>query len=264
MNLPQPILLRVEESRRIHPSFQRVVFRGDGLSRVPENCAGLHIKLFFPAPGQDSLTLPVRRETGIEWPPSDKRPVSRTFSIRACDRQQEKLTVDFVLHPEPGIASDWAANANPGDLLGLAGPGEVTLYDPEAPVQYLIGDLSALPALEAVAEEMPASTDIRVFIELPEGVESRPEWFRGDNIRVSYLVQQYDPESELLPLLRAEGIDPEATGVSLAGEHRTVVALRAWLRSLGLPKPRLYAVPYWRFGDDEEAYHADRHEVMDN
>lgn len=208
--------------------------------------------------------MPIRTTQGIQWPTADRKPVSRTFSIRAWDAEQNTLTVDFVLHPEPGIASEWAARAAPGDRLGLAGPGEVALYDPATPIQYLIGDLSALPALTAVAEEIAAETDIRAFVELPPDTDPDHRWFPQKNVRVRYLEQSFDPESALLPLIRSESIDPTSCGVCLAGEHRTVVALRTHFRELGFPRSRLYAVPYWRRGDDEEAYHADRHVVMDN
>ena len=35
-------------------------------------------------------------------------------------------------------------------------------------------------------------------------------------------------------------------------------------RTLDTDRQRVYAVPYWRSGKDEDAYHQDRHVVMDS
>ena len=44
-----------------------------------------------------------------------------------------------------------------------------------------------------------------------------------------------------------------------------VLPLRRYFRSvLEVARQSLYAVPYWRRGKSEEAYHQARHDVMDN
>ena len=44
-----------------------------------------------------------------------------------------------------------------------------------------------------------------------------------------------------------------------------VVPLRRHVRrTLDAERQRVYAVPYWRSGKDEDAYHQDRHAVMDS
>ncbi len=35
-------------------------------------------------------------------------------------------------------------------------------------------------------------------------------------------------------------------------------------RDKGYERGQIYAIPYWRFGFNEEGYHAERHHVMDN
>ena len=48
------------------------------------------------------------------------------------------------------------------------------------------------------------------------------------------------------------------------GEESLVVPLRRHVRrALDAERQRVYAVPYWRSGKDEDAYHQDRHAVMD-
>ena len=51
---------------------------------------------------------------------------------------------------------------------------------------------------------------------------------------------------------------------SLPSESRAVAAIRAHLlQQRGLDRSALYAVPYWRRGQREEDYHAERHRFMD-
>lgn len=55
-----------------------------------------------------------------------------------------------------------------------------------------------------------------------------------------------------------------APSAFIAGENASTVALRDVLRErLGLTKKNCYAVPYWRRGQNEEAYHQQRHAIMD-
>lgn len=50
----------------------------------------------------------------------------------------------------------------------------------------------------------------------------------------------------------------------IAGENGAVLACRKQLiQDFGLSKKQLYAIPYWRRGQDEETYHERRHEIMD-
>ncbi|MNO09507.1 Vibriobactin utilization protein ViuB [compost metagenome] len=49
------------------------------------------------------------------------------------------------------------------------------------------------------------------------------------------------------------------------GEEGLVVPLRRHVRrALEVDRSQVYAVPYWRHGKDEDAYHQDRHVVMDS
>ena len=48
---------------------------------------------------------------------------TRTYTVREWDANRLRLTLDFVVHGEAGIAGPWAATARPGDTLTLTGPG---------------------------------------------------------------------------------------------------------------------------------------------
>ena len=54
------------------------------------------------------------------------------------------------------MAGPWAAAVRPGDVLVFEGPSGGYLPDPEADWHLMIGDESALPAIAASLEAVPA------------------------------------------------------------------------------------------------------------
>ncbi|ARU54628.1 vibriobactin utilization protein ViuB [Oleiphilus messinensis] len=266
--MSEPLLLTVVSSTQISPFFQRVTFTGEGLQRIPDESAGLHIKLFFKQSHQSELVLPRLVDDRVQWPEKHKKPVSRTYSIRRYSRQFNSLEVDFVLHDHPGIACDFAAQASPGDSVGFAGPGPKRLYDSLSGSFLLVGDLSAVPAIAAVVDELPEGTPVYVLIEVPENaplsaVELGIDCLRQVNITWHFVTQTFDPEVSLLGKLKQLNLDYSNVSITLAGEHHSVVLLRDYFRNKGVDSNRLYAVPYWRNELNEEAYHEERHEVME-
>ena len=263
-----PLMLTVIQSTRLAGGMQRVILTGDGLSRIPQYHAGLHIKMLIPQAHQQQPVLPTWTEEGIQWPAKELKPISRTYSIRHYDRELNHLTVDFVLHQEPGPASDWAQNCQPGDKVGFAGPGLTPLYDVTANELLLIGDKSAVPAINAVINEAAtrhASMKIRVLIEhqgdAPE-LEIEAQHQDAD-IEVQFLPQRIVPEQTILPAVAKLELDLTSASIMVAGEHHTVAAMIRTYKNAGINKKRVYAVPYWKYQHSEEAYHVARHEFMD-
>lgn len=264
------LTLTVVRTESMGPALKRLILTGNGLARIPQQHAGLHIKLFFKTKIQTCLTLPSRDAMGkIQWPANDLKPIARTYSIAGYDRIANELAVDFVLHEAPGPAADFARSAQPGDELGFAGPGPVTLFNPDCQHHILSGDLSAVPALAAVAKVLPESATPTVFLELPQGVsisDIRTHYFPSTRTEL-ITFQSTQPSAQLHLDTIAQHIReqiPTQTSLTIAGEHSSVVFLRNEARKLGYPKANIYAVPYWRHTLNEETYHAERHDVMDN
>ncbi|EAR08997.1 siderophore-interacting protein [Reinekea blandensis] len=265
-----PLTLTVVRSQTMSTALKRLVLTGEGLQRIPEDNAGLHIKLFFKTKQQSQLVLPERDANGkIQWPAAELKPIARTYSIAGYDRTLNELAVDFVLHDAPGPAADFARQAQPGDTLGFAGPGPITLYHPKAQHFLLVGDLSATPALSAVANEIHNPDSLTIYLDLPHGVSEddiRRHYFPAADTQLTCVFSGHPSGPDFLTPIqtRLQNLPPEQTSLTLAGEHNAVVALRTEARRLGFTKPQLYAVPYWRHTMNEETYHAERHAVMDN
>lgn len=259
-----PRRLTVVDALALGPRLRRITLSGRELQDFPAAGPGAHIKLFVPRPGQEPL-LPTRGAKGLSWPPGE-RPAVRTYSLRGHDPERGTVAVEFVLHGDEGPASRWAARAQAGDPIGLAGPGGPPLYDADADFHLLAGDLSALPAIAAVLEALPATARGAALVEIadaddqqalrhPPGVQLR--WLQASTPSVD--------EPVLAAALRE--IDWPATAsvsATVAGENAAVIAIRRQLLfDRGLPRAAVYAVPYWRRGDNEERYHEERHRIMD-
>ena len=92
--------------------------------------------------------------------------VVRTYTVRELDVATGTLAIDFVVHPGTGVASTWALAASPGDVLEVRGPGGAYAPDPEADWHLLVGDESALPAVAAALEALPATAVAKVVLEV--------------------------------------------------------------------------------------------------
>jgi NADPH-dependent ferric siderophore reductase len=260
----QPRLLEVIRTGKVSPNLQRITLGGTALHGFPGHRKGAHIKIFLPRAHQTQPQLPQLTQHGILWPEANERPITRTYSVRDYRVEHNELDVDFVLHGEHSPASNWAMNAKVGDFLGVAGPGGPDPLLTPADWHILAGDMTALPAISALLEELPASAKGFVFIET-DHVEDQHVLINHTQMVVCWVVRDMHSEMLLEEIKRvAPTLGTTSISAFIAGENSAVVGIRDYLREVyGLKKSHLYAVPYWRRGQDEETYHKQRHEIMD-
>ncbi len=239
----------VVSNTRITPGMARIVVETPDLRGFVSLGFDDHVKLFFPRPGQD-LPTPTRGERGLEWP--GEAPEMRDFTPRTFDAEAGRLTLDFVLHDE-GTAGPWAAQAKPGDMLGVGGPRGSFVVEGTADWHLLIGDATALPAIARRIEELPDDTRIEAIIEVADAGE----------------IQRFDTDADLtvLWLCRDRGqtlggyLDtleelPEGEGfVFVAAEAGDVAKARARMEALDHPGENLKASNYWHREKVESAVH---------
>jgi NADPH-dependent ferric siderophore reductase len=255
-----PRLLRVRRIEQLSPKMRRVVLAGPALAGFPADSEGAHIKLLLPRPGQVEPVLPTLGPDGPVWPPNDVRPIARTYTVATHDPRKGELGVDFVLHGDNGPASSWALRAREGDAIGVAGPGGPRRFVPGAGCYLLFGDPSAMAALASVLAQLPQHAIGHAFIDIPDHAEIQPlRHPRG--VQLHWLTPG---SGKLLDAARRLTWPTVSVSVTLAGESSQVVAVRQHLlRERGLAPEALYAVPYWKDQHTEEAYHAERHQIMD-
>jgi NADPH-dependent ferric siderophore reductase len=219
----------VKTAERLTPNMVRVTFEGADLEGFVSLGHDDHVKLIFP--------------------PAEA-PVMRDFTPRRYDAAARQLTVDFALH-DAGPASDWAAQARPGQQLEIGGPRSSFVVPDDFDTYLLIGDETALPAIGRWLEALRVGARALVLAAVAEGAEEQA-FSSAAAVEIHWvhrpLSQAADPRFLLdaLQALRLPGGDVYAW---VAAESGVARALRRHLVSeLGLESARIKAAGYWRQG----------------
>jgi NADPH-dependent ferric siderophore reductase len=214
--------LRVVRVESRSPGFRRIVVAGESLAGFVSASFDDHVKLFI--------------DTGAA------EPVRRDFTPRRHDAAAGELTLDFALHDD-GPASDWAAHARPGDALTVAGPRGSFIIPADFDWHLLVGDASALPAIERRLEELPAGTHALVLLRL-DAADRRP-LASAATLRV----QHVDNDDALIDAVRALTLPPGEGYAWCAGEAATMASLRRVLvDEKGHDRHAIRAAAYWKRG----------------
>ena len=265
-----PRLTQVLRTYDVSPAIRRVVLGGEALREFPADRNGAHIKVFLPLAGQAQPVLPKLGPKGPVWPPQHVRPITRTYSVRHYCAAKNELAVDFVLHGDDSPAAGWANSAKPGDFLGIAGPGGPNPLLAPAVHHVLVGDLTALPAIAALLELLDENAHALVFLWVPEDKEAAHKAMtlhHPSGVKIVWLSSAQNQCTSCV-LQAVQQQVPKAwqgdLSAFIAGENSLVLNVRQFLcDEFNLNKSLMYATPYWRYGQDEETYHQERHRIMD-
>ncbi|MFG0249828.1 MAG: siderophore-interacting protein [Phycisphaeraceae bacterium JB051] len=261
---PQPRPITVVRSEKIAARIQRVIFTGDGLLGFPEGWESAHIKLIFKRDHQEVLTLPTIGPKGPIWP-EDKslRPDVRVYSVRDYNAGRNELAVDFAIH-DHGVATQWAQQAKPGDVVGLGGPGGYCPKPPASDYYLFAGDLSALSGMGGLLATLPDDAKGHAIILTPSADDAF-ELKHPDGVSITWLAgaDSAGSEAKIVQFIETLQLPEQNLWAWLAGEQSIVTQSRKHLKTrLGLTSKQMYAMPFWKRGLDEDAYHEARHDVM--
>lgn len=241
-------LLEVRATERLTPRMVRVTLGGEELSDFASSGSDQRIKLCLPQPGQPTPVGRTRAE--LFSLPREQQPRQRTYTVRRFNADRLELAIDFVLHDHGGPGTTWAANVRPGDRVVTIGPTPSYRPDPGADPLVLVGDETGLPAVAAIAEELPAGMPVRALIEV-SNITERQEVETAADVTWTWLYRDGLPPGNsrlLVDAVRTTDLGPRAQ-VWAAAEASVIHELRAHCQStLGLDRTRVYAVPYWRLG----------------
>ena len=241
--------VQVTQVEQLTPRMVRVTFTGDDLGNFGWNGPAAHIKLFFPEEGQTEPVMP--------QPDGPRSARARTYTPRRFDPAVPELDVEFVLHGE-GPASNWAAQAQVGQKLILAGPGPNYSIEPEADWYLLAGDDTALPAISSILEALPATARARVLIEVADAQEERA-LTSAAKLDVTWLYHDGNPAKADAALEQAlYNLElPEGTGRIYVGcEAAAMRRIRQHLiRERELSPSMLVTRGYWKLGETNYTDH---------
>ncbi len=245
--------------RRLTPHMSRVTFSG---ATLEDQAPDQYLKVFFPRPRQSEPVLPAPLDGGevYSWyktylaMPDDVRPPMRTYTVRALRPSVREVDIDFVLHGDEGPASAWASQASEGDKVALLGPHG--LYDvPEGTTwQLLVGDETAIPAIGAIVEALPAGTRAVVYVEIGDR-EDRQVFDTHGTVELHWIVRGSAPVGEaVLDAVRKADLPGGTPYAWISGEANMVkLARRHLVRERGVDKRAICFTGYWRQGLSEEA-----------
>ncbi len=244
-------LLQVLRVEPLSPRMRRIVFGGEALEGFTSAAADDHVKLFFPAPGQDMPMLPTFGPNGPVFAESSPRPIVRDYTPLHFHAAAGELTIDFVLHGD-GPAATWATQAKPGMCLGVGGPRGSLLVPEDFDTYLLIGDETALPAISRRLEEMQPGAQVVVLIEVADRQEER-HLPTVANASITWLHRNGRPAGDpalLERALRSLALPAGEIFAWLAGEIDTMRKLRSHLmEDRQLPRAHVRAAGYWRIGE---------------
>lgn len=252
---------QVLRTEQITPHMVRVILGGDGLAGFAlSGFTDHYVKLCFAPEGAD-YAHPFDMEAIREAYPRELWPTTRTYTVRSWDPVTRELAIDFVVHGDEGLAGPWAARARPGEQVTFLGPGGG--YGPRATAGWhlLAGDESALPAIAAALEQMPAGAPVHAFIEVPDASEEQ-KIVTPDGVAVTWLHRGDRPVGEALTAaVKALHFPEGEVQAFVHGEAGFVKEIRRYLRlDRKIPIQQLSISGYWRLGKNDDAWRAVKRE----
>ena len=239
--------VRVEAVVPLTPHMLRLTLGGPALEGLPVGLPTGNVRLLLPPDGHAGVVVP--RWNGNEFLFEDgRRPVIRSYTPRRFDPGALELDVDVVLH-EHGAVAAWAAEAEPGDEVGVSGTGRGYAVDPDARTFFLGGDESAIPAISVLLEVLPRDAAVAVAVEVaaPDARLALPV-HPGAEVRWHDLEPGAPRGSALLAAVTAADLDADAR-VWVAGEAAAVQRIRRHLfQERGVPRSSTWVRGYWKHG----------------
>ncbi|MBX8511226.1 siderophore-interacting protein [Pseudomonas cichorii] len=235
-------VLRVTD---LTPLMRRVTLHGPQLAGFISLGTDDHVKLLFAQTPEEQTALD-------NFTPGSNgdgpRPAMRDYTPRRYDEAAGELDIDFVLHGD-GPAATWAAQAEPGQFLHIAGPRGSMVVPDIFDSYLLIGDETAIPAIARRLESLSANRIARVVIEIANKDEQQVLASQA-KVDVTWVVRG---EQNLLEVARGLEIPAGklyawvATEAALSRKIRRVL-----LDEFGLDEGFVKAAGYWRLDENDE------------
>ncbi|HET9074857.1 MAG TPA: siderophore-interacting protein [Solirubrobacteraceae bacterium] len=186
---------------------------------------------------------------------------TRSYTVREWDTERGRLTLDFVVHGDAGVAGPWAASARPGDVLELTGPGGGYAPSPDADWHLMVGDEAALPAIAVSLSRVPAQVPVFVVLEV-SGAEDEQTLASPGDLHLQWLHRKGGPGEDpdlQLEAVRTLDLPPGRGQAFVHGEAEAVLRIRRHLlRQRGMNRDSLSATGYWKLRRTDEQWRAEK------
>lgn len=245
--------LTLTEKQQLSPSIVRLVFIGDELNSFPVDQESGYVKLLFAAEGQQSVD-----GQQLDDKAYFKNLHKRTFTIRDFNPDTNNLHIDGICHsfghPDQGPANAWLESVEVGHQIWVSGPGDKKIIYPFADWFFLIGDMTALPAIAVNLAQLPTDARGYAVIEVIDQADIT-DLAKPDNVQLHWVVNP-SPKTANTLLADAARALPWQKGtpaVWAAGEFELMRAMRRYFKNdCSVPKENIYASSYWKIGVNDE------------
>lgn len=245
---PSPKRLTVLELIDISPNLRRVVLGGDDIAKFPEGCAGDYVKLMFTAEGSSDLSEL----------PAGAKPAMRTYTISEFDSQQQRLSIDMVLHhhgdmkSETGLAARWATSVAVGSEIMVGGPGQSAGIDKQVAQGVFVADMTALPALKQLVAKGQVTEQAQLLIEV-NSEQDKQVLKLPQGISVQWVLRE--SETSLSDALSKLAWPEQEFVVWCACEFGNMRRIRAQAAAqAGFQQRASYFSSYWKIGVSEDGH----------
>lgn len=231
----------------ITPQMLRLTVAGPELATFHTYAADDHVALVFPLPDgtrNDPVNGP---DLLLEW--AKPMPPVRKYTIRRYDREALELDLDFVVH-DGGLAADWAAAAEPGETIAVAGPPGAKAFAHTYRHYVFAIDTTALPAVARWLEEadwlVEAGATAEVFIDHDHDSETSYPLTERPGVTVRWFSRHGGSRlaQQVIDTARP-GLQAEQVFVFAAGEAGDIKPLRRWSSDQGHDS---LVTGYWKRG----------------
>jgi NADPH-dependent ferric siderophore reductase len=247
---------RVSSARWLTPGLVRVELAGGDLDGfVMPDATDAYVNVAIPPAGAPYDAVFDPKQVRADHP-EQAWPARRRYTVRAWDAAARVLTVDFVVHGDAGVAGPWAAGVNAGDVLVFEGPGGGYRPDPDADWHLMVGDESALPAIAASLEVLPAGATAVVRM-VCDGHDHELDLPTATDVDVEWLHRSGTPDDagRLATAVRQLAFPAGRVHAFVHGEAEEIRAIRRHLLvDRGLTRQDMSCSPYWRRTMTDEAW----------
>lgn len=213
----RPFAVRLTARQQLSPNVVRLTFTGDELDQCGTTRLDQRIKLVLADTDQIATAIAQGDDWYAWWlgEPDEKRPVMRTYTVRAVRTERSEVDIDFVCHGTEGPASAFAVQAPLGSETLLVLPDAGVPGSESAGVAWrpgsasdlvLVGDETAAPAIGNIVETLPEDATGRVLIEVPH-IADALELSAPSGVSVTWLARGGRPHGEALEQAVAEWAD---------------------------------------------------------
>jgi len=248
----------VRRVERLTPRYVRITVGGDALEGFQTLGAQDHFKLMLPNAGQTEPVIPTMTPEGPRYPEDVARPVMRDYTPFAFDPETNELTFDVVLHGQ-GVASDWARQAAPGQVVGTAGPRGSHIVDYGAFDWFLAaGDETSIPSIARALAALPRGMKANVFIEV-DGPEDELPLTTDAEAQITWVHRNGAPAGTspvLEQAIRAFDFPAGEGFQTYTGEANALRDIRRYIvKERGFDKQWVDVSGHWKYGVADFDHH---------